>query len=394
MKRTFLLPVGIASATILVVMAFWILITGTFYLIPTITIDPVSEGSVDGNGILVLTGTTNLPLNTHLLVNVSPASGTDGTYDTEITSVSFGSDGKNSWTAFVNASGLSPGKYLVRVSDIKVTDSGWTILPGAVTATNEIFLAGRPALGPADKEIYLRINTVGPTAAGKVIYITGTTNLPPGTEVAWKVDPASCPQTGTAGEQPVPEGIPAAEAGTVVTKGIAGVHRWSCFLDSTGMSPGCYQVTISGDGMEGTAGFVVSDEPSVVAPLPSRFVTIDTIPDPQVNTMVVLTGTTSLPAGADLNVAIIPNMESEYDFLVNPKDRSQGASFSGVVGTVAVEEGAGGINLWSFGFDTYRLNHGLYSVEVSIPKMNMTISGREPGDILATMNFTIRREPA
>lgn len=393
MKKTLLLVVGIASATILVVMGLGILLTGSFYFLPTITIDPVGDGAVDEHGMLVLTGTTNLGLNTHLLVNLSAISGYDIPHHrTGFTSVEFGPGGRNMWRMVINTTTLPPGEYSILVSDIAYAWDGSTPIPGNVVATTAITLSDRKDVNPAGKEPFLRINTVDAGAVGERIDISGTTSLPPGTVMVWKVEPVPCPNINMNEGDLAPAGTLVAEGPTIVSQGIAGVHRWSSFIDSSGMKPGCYLIEVSGDLTKGSAEFVISREPAISPPEPDRYITIDTFPDPSPNTMVTLTGTTNLPGGEEIYVAIIPNKGSGYDFLVNPKDMSQSAMFSGVIGTVPVEKGPGAFNLWSMVFDTYRLHPGHYVVEVSIPKMNMTISGWEQGDVLAAMNFTILGE--
>lgn len=390
MKRTVLLPIGIASATILVIMGLVILLTGSFYILPTITIDPVGDEGVDEYGVLVLTGTTNLGLNTHLIVNLSSVPGKGAPHNwTGFTSVEFGSGGRNFWRAVINPPTLPQGEYSVFVSDITFSRDGSTPIPGSVVATTIITLPEGKGVHSNGKESFLRINTVDTRGIGERIDISGTTSLPPGTVVVWKVETGSCPHTDMNERDPIPAGTLVAEGRTIVTHGIADVHRWSCFIDSSGLSPGCYLIEASGNMTKGSAEFIISREPTQGVPSRERIITIDTFPDPSLNTMVTLTGTTSLPGGEELYVAITPNMGSGYDFLVNPKDMSQSASFSGVIGTVLVEESAGEFNLWSMVFDTYRLHPGQYVVEVSIPTMNLTTTRREPGDVLAAMNFTI-----
>lgn len=392
MKRTALLPIGIAAATILVVMALWILLTGTFYLFPVITIDPVGADAVDEYGILILTGTTNLGLNTYFFVNVSPASGTDGPHETEIASVDFGSRGRNSWRAVINTSALPPGEYSIRVSTVTYPGNGKTAVPGDVAAKAGVTIPERQVPDPAAKKHFFRINTVGSRAAGERVDVTGTTDLLPETPVHWKMEPVPCLQNNTSSKEPSPGTRPVAEGRTSVTPGVAGIHRWSFAIDSPGMPPGCYHIDVSGDSVEATADIALSGDSAGIGPVPSGFITIDTFPDPLLNTLVVLTGTTSLSAGEEIFVEITPDMGDGFDFLVNPQDRSQGASFSGVIETVAVEAGNGGLNLWSMGFDTYRLRTGKYRVEVSNSKVNTTTFQLEEGNVSAAQIFFIRGE--
>jgi len=165
------------------------------------------------------------------------------------------------------------------------------------------------------------------------------------------------------------------------------------------MEPGCYLVTITGSSLAGNfpenttenaVEFVLPCFASESAPFPSRFITVDTIPAQPINAKVAITGTTSLPAGEEFLVEITPLPRRNYDFIVNPMDRSQGAVFAAVKGTALVVPWSGDINLWSMNFDTYHLPPGDYAVNVSNSRVNSTTFRTEPGDVSVSGTFTVR----
>ncbi len=407
MKRTPLLFAGIIAATILVVMGLGILLTGSFYFMPAITVDPFSDRDVDGNGMLVLTGATNLGLNSYIMVNVSPGPGqvlSPGTVPATATaSVMQGSGGRNSWKAAVNVSGLSPGTYMVRISSVTFNGANRTAVPGTVMVSTQFILQSRSdsgdRSGPAS---YLIANPVADHAPGDSIAATGITNLAPGTPVTWRLDLVQCPgDVGNDTIPAVPDGSSLRTGTTTIVTGTAGVNRWSVLLGTSGMQPGCYLLTVSGtdssgnfpgNSTEGEIQFVLSDTAPVELPAPARFITIDSIPDQTVNSRVFITGTTSLPADEEFMVEITPLVGRGYDFVVYPDDRSQGATFAGVAGTALVVPWTGGVNLWSMDFDTYHIPPGEYEVTVRNSMVNQTTFRTEPGDVAITGTFGVREE--
>ncbi|MBP1929465.1 hypothetical protein J2741_002012 [Methanolinea mesophila] len=398
MKKTALFFAGIVSATILVVMGLGILLTGSFYFTPSITIDPFSDRDIDGNGMLVLTGTTNLGLNTHLLVNLSAGpgqvAGPDRGYITEIVQVLHGTGGRNTWKAALNVSSLAPGDYTIRVSSVTFSGNNWTAAPGTVVVARQFRLGGETAgenrTLPA---AFIVANFIGDKVPGARITVNGTTSLPTGTTLLWDVYPGQCPVNGTGSPVSVP--APLLTGSSTVATGTSGVNRWALLFNSSGMAPGCYLIRFSGEtpeGMfsEGAAEFVLSNTASPEPQGPGTFITIDTLPGLKVNSRVVITGTTSLPEHDELLIEISPVTRGGYDFLVNPRDMSQGAIFAGVAGTAVIVAGTDGVNLWAMDFDTYHLPPGDYAVNVHNTNVNLTTFRAEPGDVSAIGTFTVR----
>lgn len=396
MKKTPLLFAGIIAATILVVMGMGILLTGSFYFIPSITIDPFGDGEIDENGMLVLTGTTNLGVNTFLLVNVTDGS-PGGEKATSLASVLPGSGGRNTWKAAVNVSPLPPGTYMVRVSSVDLSGNNRTAVPGRVSVTAPFTLPEMPSSG--DRALptpFLRANRIGEWVPGERIDLSGVTNLGPGTELLWRVDPVRCP--GPEGGIPVPAGqLP--NGSTVVTGGISGINRWSFSFDSAGISAGCYLVNITRYGVPGeplknrtgdSVEFRLSASAPKATPTPSRYITIDTIPDIRENTRVTVTGTSSLSPGEELVVEITPTVSSGYSFVVDPEGRARGGVFAGVTGTAVVVQGTAGANHWSMDFDTFHLPQGEYELKVANPELNDETTRIGPGDVSCTTRFTVR----
>ncbi len=75
MKKKFLTYAGVAAAALLVILFAAILLTGTFSFFPSASINPVADWNT--GDLLVVSGTTNLPVGSQLVIGVLPASGTD-----------------------------------------------------------------------------------------------------------------------------------------------------------------------------------------------------------------------------------------------------------------------------------------------------------------------------
>jgi len=87
-------------------------------------------------------------------------------------------------------------------------------------------------------------------------------------------------------------------------------------------------------------------------------ISIDTLRQVSVGTPVTLTGTTNLAPGDTLLVSVT-------SAAFTPTTKTQEGGFSGTSGSVTVEPGPGGVNSWSFPFDTTTYVPGEYIVIVS-----------------------------
>jgi hypothetical protein len=122
---------------------------------------------------------------------------------------------------------------------------------------------------------------------------------------------------------------------------------------------------------------------------PSRFITIDTLPDIWMNRSYTLRGTTDLPAGEELFVTVLP---LEYEVDVNPKNGSMSGMLSGAVGKVTVVNGNGSTNLWSFELQTGRMdpNTRNYFVNVSNDRFDPRFSATVSGDTFCKQRFIVK----
>ncbi len=419
MKKKYLTWAGILSAAILIGMFVVISLT-TFpspFLLPAVTIDPVTAANVDDNNMMTLTGTTTLPLDSYLALRVS-ASAPDAaggnaagrTTASGSTHMIQGAGGSNRWEGFVDISQLQPADYTITLTTIAFTENFTRMVESDPLVTRH-FTLGDEHKGPdsirkkaVTKRPFIRVNPVGETEAGSRGRITGITSLEPGTPLLWTTEGIG---NGTCTGIPCPGGI------TGVVPGTEGVNRWSVVFDTAQMKPARYRISVTedtgnttqkiapGEGMPAVSEFsLVPPAPGIkntTAPLttPPGFVTIDALPDMRTNDKYLITGTTSLPAGEDLLVQVYPSsFRTDYDFTINPKDKSQGGSFSGATGTVRVVNGSGSENLWSFELQTYLMSPTTYEVNASNDRYDGRPPGIIPGDMFSARKFTLKgREP-
>jgi hypothetical protein len=108
--------------------------------------------------------------------------------------------------------------------------------------------------------------------------------------------------------------------------------------------------------------------------------TIGTIADLHVGEMLVITGTTNLPAGEDLDLHC-------YRM---PLSSSSDNKYDGFGGRVSIIRGSGLSNTWSFAMDTSAVVPGEYIVKVNrVIAINASDAGYKTGDLLATSRFML-----
>ncbi|MEN6396778.1 MAG: hypothetical protein ABFC78_09880 [Methanoregula sp.] len=180
-------------------------------------------------------------------------------------------------------------------------------------------------------------------------------------------------------------------------------------FDTVHMRPAHYRISVTDNTGNNTqeitpeGGISAVSEFNLTPPVPgtknttdplgtsSRFVTIDTLPDMRIHDIYLITGTTSLPPGEDLLVQVYPSsFRTDYDFTINPKDKTQGGSFSGAMGGVRIVNGSGVENLWSFELRTYLMDPSIYEVNVSNDKIDFQPRETIPGDVFSSKKFTLK----
>ncbi len=418
MKKQYLTYAGIVSALILVGM-FVIIVLNIFpyqLLSPTITIDPITDLSVDDHNRMILTGTTSLPESSTISITISTSPGSLSQSNTTGKTVAKGTaeispagGRSNRWKGAVDISPLQPADYTVSLTTMTWKENFTGIIESDVIAT-EHFTIGNEKAGPGiirkkipDIKPFIRVNPIDKPQSVKNLVISGITNLAPGTPLSWRIQPL---KNGTQDE------VGEFRGSTMVVAGTEGINRWSINPDMTGVKNARYQLTITGN-PGGTTSFAGNTSagsefdfrtlPATVtnatspAPVTPGFIMIDSLPDIRTNGVYVITGTTSLPPGGDLLVEITPrSFMTEYNFSFDSRDNNQRdasssatGSFSGAVGNVRIINGSNGENLWAFDLETYQIIPGMYEVNASNRKFDQDVRELVPGNLSISRIFTI-----
>jgi hypothetical protein len=405
MKKKYLTYAGIAAALVLVGM-FIAICYSSFpfpFLPPSAAIDPVTNTSVDENNMLVITGTTTLPWYANLSVTLSscpsPANctGSQTTWD-PATIMPAPDGGRSRWRSEFDLSRLAPADYRISVATYSY-DRNYSQVLDAPLATGHFTLgddnAGPGAIHKQSPVVqpYIRINP--PAQAGNAIRITGITSFPPATPLAWSLHAVTNITAASPGES---------QGTALVTEGTEGVNRWFITIDNATPGPRQYRVVISGNpaGTDSPAGAVSADlnfnipldtggskNTNGKAPGFPHYLTIDTLPEVRTDSVYVITGTTSLPAGQGLMMEFYPaSFESgSYNFSVEARDTGPNTTFldtgvfSGAEGGTVVVNGTGGENLWSFNLATYKFAPGVYLVNISNNDLDTTTMTMKYGDL-------------
>ncbi len=324
-----------------------------------IRIDPIADMTT-GN-LLIITGSTNLPDRTLLMVRTQGSAGD--------AMVRRGSNGTNRFFVPVDTSIIRPGKKTVSITQMTGDPVQGTYHPGDVTAATNFTLSGnylgseipvKPALSRND---YIHLDKIGTRSAGDLFLVTGTTSLPVGTEILWQVTPAALTsdpnQTGT---------FSGMMANSQVTRGMGMANRVTFAMDSYALQPAEYNVTVSisagdlnaGDFRPGelSASRLFSLDAGTVAGNGTEYISVDPVSDKSQGDKFTITGTTSLPAGKELQVTVYA-----LSFETQTSDTGE---FSGAVGGVDVVAETGGTNTWSMDLDTTSFVPMEYLVNVSV----------------------------
>jgi hypothetical protein len=413
MKKKYLTYAGIAAALILVGM-FVAICLSSFpfpFLPPSAAIDPVTSSSVDENNMLVLTGTTSLSWYANMSVTLStcpsPGNCTGGTttWD-EATIIPAADGGRNRWRSEFDLSRLAPADYQISVATYSF-GKNYSLIQGAPLVTGSFTLgddnAGPGAIRKRSPAVqpYIMINPL--EQAGTVLKITGITSLAPATPLEWDLHAVTN----------ITAGNPTQYRGTTpVTEGTEGVNRWSIEIDNGTPGPRQYQVVINGNttGTASPAGtvsaslnFDVPQYPGISrnttgrTPGSPHYITIDTLPDLHTDSVYVITGTTSLPAGQGIMMNVYPAAfeTGSYNFSVDARDTgtnttfSETGVFSGATGGTAVVNGTGGENLWSFRLETYKFAPGVYLINISNDDFDTATMTMKYGDLFSSRAIPI-----
>jgi hypothetical protein len=261
-------------------------------------------------------------------------------------------------------------------------------------------VAGKHQIG------FISINRPGTIYRGEKILVTGTTNLPNGTDLLYRVIQQSNTSVFTVDpktrERDLKGGFTRSGIITVIPVD-NGANQWSFALDSTEFIPDRYEVLITREpagpidtGTEGpfaTSTLVVleatSDRLTSAAPdkSPCRSITIDPFPDRTANRSYTITGTTSLPPGTELLFTVFP---AEFDVSVNPGINGLSGSISGAEGTIEVSRGTGDTVPWAAEIDISKFPQGEYLVNISNDRIDPRTYATVYGDTYCSKRLVIQ----
>jgi hypothetical protein len=198
-----------------------------------IIVDPVADKTT--GDLLIVTGSTNLPAGTILMIQT----GSYGVGFGSDTMVREGTGGINRYSMPVDTSLLKPGTQTITVNNMLGDLAKGDYRSGTVKGAANFTLKGTylgadtPVQVTVTKDDYIRLNAIGNRSVGDQFLITGTTSLPAGTTLIWDV----MPDTGT---PPTDLDLNATGimANNAVTKGDGTSNRVSLAVDMSGYAPG------------------------------------------------------------------------------------------------------------------------------------------------------------
>ncbi len=204
-----------------------------------ISIDPVIDKTT--GDLLIVTGSTNLPEGTILMVSM----GSPGIGSGSSTVVRTGTGEVNRYSIPFDTFILKPGTQTIKVNNMLGDVSKGDYRPGTVNGTDSFMLKGTylgadtPVQVTITRDDYISLNAIGDRSVGDQFLITGTTSLPAGTMLLWQVMPD--PKTPPTGINLTTTGI---MANAPVTKGEGAANRVSLAVDTGDLVPGEYIVHV------------------------------------------------------------------------------------------------------------------------------------------------------
>ena len=253
------------------------------------------------------------------------------------------------------------------------------------------------ALGTSSPVI--TVDPTGVVAVGETISLTGTTNLPEGTGLIVEIYPAAYEE-----ETGQTSGVFSGVVGIVNVTG-SNPGTWSMTCDTSSFSPVIHTIRVCPSGqfpensnagspaIAGKARLVVRDKPlSALQPdtlaEPPHYIRINPVGSIRTGERYNLTGRTSYPAGTGLLVQVEPASFEPASSDGNGTGEMQG-QFSGVLGTVDVAPGPGGLNSWSMALDTSELLPSRYTVMVSELNGTPVLPASLEGILHETAQFSV-----
>ena len=387
-----IIAVGIIAAVICVG-----LVTGFSVAKPFISVDPVSDKNVGDQ--FTISGKTSLTAGTEILVEVYPSvyedqTGTgsgDFTGATGTITITNNTSGASTWSFSLDTSTFKPMEYLVSVSSLKGDTSKGDYTKGDIFGSTRFILypasgtvvpagTSQPSGNAAPGGIL--IDAIRDTTAGDPLVVTGRTNLTVGMDLIVKVIPSSTDSARIASNYQDPE----IAAVTKVVEGSGSGNRFSVSLD-TGHLPAAEHIVVVSDVKGSTSGsdskpgsFTGSAMFNIITGAAGtgksgndtgKYISIDPVADKTTGDLLIVSGSTNLPAGTTLMVDI-------------------GSPGVGSGSSTVVSGGTGGVNRYSIPFDTSILKPGTQTITVTAMKGDLAKGNYGPTNVKGTARFTLK----
>jgi hypothetical protein len=408
MKKKYIMYAGIISAVLLVIMFACILMTGSFTIFSSATIDPIPDHAA--GDLVVITGSTNLPADTRLVLDilvVSPDPGTNSYVGGTDAFIVRGGGMSNTWSGALDSSAIPPGEYQANAYWLDEKYSRSSLLATSrFRLTNTTPDPDRIVRRSANHKLeFITIDRPGVIYRGEKILISGTTNLPNDTVLLYTITQQSNTSVFTMDPKTQKQDLRGGftRSGLItLQQGDNGVSRWSFAVDSTEFIPDHYEVIVTpvttrtvDIGRVGTFGRepltvleATSDRLTSQVPVtgPCQTITIAALPDTLTNQTYTITGTTSLQPGTELLFQILP---TEFDSNINRETKGFSGSITGAMGTVEVIRGTGEINTWSANFDLSKFPPKEYLMNISNDRIDPRTYETIYGDTYCSKRFTL-----
>ena len=389
MEKKTLMHSSIIAAIIIAAIVGVSMVSGFPGAKPFISVDPLSDKTVGDK--VTITGTTNLPAGTELMAQVYATSfekkaSDSGEFSGAIGNIDViaGTGSINTWSMDVDTSVFVPMEYLVNVSlftgDRSKGDNSMGSPFGTATFTVHP-ASGTPRTSPgSDYPVAggILIDPIRDTTQGGLIVVSGKTNLSAGTDLIVQVVPVSMQQGKITGDYQHPENV-------VMTKVIEGSgvnNRFSVSLDTRLLPLTDHIVTVSNvkgnaAGINSEPGTITGSEvfniigettgTGLVGNDTGQYIKIDPVTDKTTGDLLIVSGSTNLPAGTTLTVVA-----------------------GGTAGNTLVNAGTGGINRYSTAVDTSIMKPGTKTITVNTMIGDLAKGDSRPGTVNATGSFTLK----
>ncbi len=243
---------------------------------------------------------------------------------------------------------------------------------------------------------------IGPVpdhAAGDLVVITGTTNLPAGTRL--DLDIFTLP-FGSGNS------IHVGSTDAYIVRGTGLSNTWSGALDTSGLSPGEYTVnayqplntenqTYSKGSILASSRLRLTETGSASPQVPAgdgnrtEFISVKSPGTVVRGEILLVTGTTNLPNDTELIYMVVQQSNISV-FTLDPRTGTQaGLTRSGIIDVLP---GTGGSNTWSFALDTTEFIPDRYEVVVATTKENQTAKSFDIGNVSGSSVLIVQDVPA